>query len=360
MDHARVMHSEYMPWAKLHSHSRYNLAVSGMKDYPLADLPLELAEIQINAPGSYGYPPLLKALAQKFGLEPAQIAMANGTSMANHLAMAATFAAGEEVLIEHPVYELLLATARYLGAQVKRFERRHEDGFRLDPAAIDRALTPRTKLIVITNLHNPSSVLTDHETLRQIGALARRVGAKVLVDEIYLEAMFERAPASAVHLGSEFVVTSSLTKAYGLSGLRCGWILAEPALIEKIWRLNDLFGVNMPHAAERLSVLALAHLPAIAARAQQLLAANRPILHRFLDVRHDLQTLKPEFGTTVFPRLKSGRVDELCTRLREQHETTIVPGRFFEMPEHFRLGFTGETETLKTGLERLHHALDEL
>lgn len=186
------------------------------------------------------------------------------------------------------------------------------------------------------------------------------MGAKVLVDEVYLEAMFEDAPRSAIHLGEEFIVTSSLTKAYGLGGLRCGWILAEPAMAEKIWRLNDLFGVNMPHATERLSVLAFAHLERIAARARQLLDPNRPILNGFLETRGDLQTIKPEFGTRVFPKLKSGRVAELCWLLREKYETTVVPGSFFEMPAHFRIGITCATETLKAGLERLGKALDEL
>ncbi len=360
MAHARVLSSEYMPWAKLRSGSKYNLAVSGMRDYPLADLAAKIEDLEINAPGSYGYAPLLQAIAQKFAIRPEQVVVANGTSMANHLAMAAAFAPGDEILIEHPAYELLLATALYLGAKVKRFPRRFADGFRIDPEEVARAITPRTKLIVITNLHNPGSVLTDDETLKQIGEVARQVGAKVLVDEIYLEAMFEDAPRSAIHLGKEFLVTSSLTKAYGLGGLRCGWILAEPSFAEKIWRLNDLFGVNLPHATERLSLLAFAHLDRIAARARQLLDANRPILHHFLETRGELQTVKPEFGTTAFPMLKSGQVEELCLLLRNKYETTVVPGSFFEMPEHFRIGLTCATETLRGGLERLGNALEEL
>src|SRR6185503_2568683 len=100
-----------------------------------------------------------------------------------------------------------------------------------------------------------------------------------------------------------FVTTGSLTKAYGLSGLRCGWILAEPDLAEKMWRLNDIFGVIPAHPAERLSVVALNDLDRISARAKELLETNRVILNRFLDSRDDLQSQRPEFGTVVFPRL---------------------------------------------------------
>src|SRR5262249_33990062 len=156
-----------------------------------------------------------------------------GTSMANHLAMATVLERGDEVLIEHPVYDPLLNVARYLGAEIRRFYRRFEDGFRLDVEEIKRNLTAHTRLIVLTNLHNPSGVLTDNETLRQVGDLARSVGARVLVDEVYLEIMYEQQQDSAFRLGAEFIITSSLTKAYGLSGLRCGWILAEPQLARR-------------------------------------------------------------------------------------------------------------------------------
>jgi hypothetical protein len=123
--------------------------------------------------------------------------------------------------------------------------------------------------VVLTNLHNPSSAFTPPEDLRAVGDAARSVGGRVLVDEVYLEAHAVRGRpfGSAAHLGPEFVVTSSLTKAYGLSGLRCGWAVADPDLARRMWRLNDLFGVIPAHPAERLSVLALDRLARPSARA---------------------------------------------------------------------------------------------
>src|SRR6185503_10690673 len=129
------------------------------------------------------------------------------------------------------------------------------------PEAIREQITERTRLIVLTNMHNPSSVLTDNETLKEIGSLARNVGARVLVDEVYLEALFEDGPSSCVHLGPEFVATTSLTKG-------CGWILAEPELAQKFWLLKDIFDGVGPHPTERLSVVALKQLGRIAERAK--------------------------------------------------------------------------------------------
>lgn len=349
-----------MHWAKTRSQAKYNLALSGVLAYPLAELPVRVEDLEINGANAYGYEPLLAGLAAKFDVDPPCVVHAAGTSFANHLAMAALLEPGDEVLIEHPAYDPLLEVPRYLGAQIKRFARQFADGFRLDPVAIERQLTPQTRLLVLTNLHNPSGVFTTNETLAEIGELARRVGARVLVDEVYLEAMFEDAPPSSFHLGEQFIVTSSLTKAYGLSGLRCGWILAAPELATRMRRLNDIFGAVSPFPTDQLCVLALAHLEKIAARAKGMLTANRTLLAQFLDSRADLQTVRNDYGTTVFPRLLKGEVATLCARLREKYETAVVPGEFFEMPEHFRIGICCETKLLAAGLERLGAALDEL
>jgi len=355
----RTIHSEYMEWAKTRSHARFNLATSGVASYPLAELAVQLEDLELTGPSFYGYEPLQGALATKCAAPVECVVAATGTSMANHLAMAAMLEPGDEVLIEQPTYELLVTTARYLGADMRRFARRFEDGFRIDPGEIKRALTPRTRLIVLTNLHNPSGALTDDNTLRAIGELAGSVGARVLVDEVYLEASFGRVARSAFHLGEQFIVTSSLTKAYGLNGLRCGWVLATPQLAQAMWRLNDLFGVIPAHLAERLSVVALAQLDRIAARARTLIETNRALLDRFLDSRDDLEAVRPPFGTIVFPRLLRGSVDALSTLLRERFETTVVPGRFFEMAGHFRIGIGGNSTALAVGLDRLGAALDE-
>jgi len=349
-----------MWWAKSSSHSTYNLANSGLAGYSLADLPVKIEDLEINGTTFYGYEPLQKAIAEKSGVSTDCVVATNGASMGNFLALAATLDPGDEVLIEHPTYELLVSPAQYLGAEVKRFHRRFENSFSIDVSEIQKAVTARTRLIVLTNLHNPTSALVDEETLAAIGEIARHAGARVLVGEIYLDAMFEEAPRSAFHLGPEFIVTNSLTKVYGLSGLRCGWILAEPELAQRIWRLNDLMANIPPHAAERLSCIAMAQLGTIRERARNILDTNHNVLSTFLSHRDDLEAVYFPRGTVCFPRLRSGRVEALCALLREKYDTTVVPGEFFGMKDHIRIGLGCEIDVFAEGLSRLGLALDDL
>lgn len=353
--------SQFMHWAKTRPKVKYDLALSGILNLPFAELDPQLSDLELHSDNAYGYRPLVDALAVhcRVGRENV-VTVSGGTSMANHLAMAALLEHGDEVLIEQPTYDPLLAVAEYLGAKIKRFPRKFEDGFKIDIVDLEKWTTSRTRLIALTNLHNPSSALVDEATLRKIGELARSVGARVLVDEVYLEAMFENAPKSAVLLGTEFVATSSLTKGYGLSGLRCGWILAEAELAEKIRRLDDIFAASAPNVMERLSVSALNQLPKIAARAKSMLETNRRTLSNFFAARDDIEVVPTKFGTTSFPRLRNINADELCVLLLTKYEAAVVPGRFFESPQHIRIGMCCDPERFNAGVERLGKALDEL
>jgi len=354
------MSSTYMQWAKGHVDVKYNLAASGVMNYPLSMLPVKVEELEITGSSFYGYPPLQEALAYHCDVETDQVFSALGTSFANHIAMAALLEPGDEVLIEEPTYELLISTAQYLRASVKRFPRRVENEFQIIPKDIQKVISKKTKLIVITNLHNPSSALTDEKTLRHIVRIARSVKAHVLVDEVYLDAACDQSPQSAIHLGKEFIVTSSLTKVYGLSGLRCGWVLAEPRLVKKMWFLNDLFASIPPHPSELLSVIALQHLDTIRKWSRSILSKNQITLKELFLTRKDIQCFSPGFGTVVFPRLLKGKVDRLASILTQRYETAIAPGRYFEMPRYFRVGFGSKPELFRTGLQNLCRALDEL
>ena len=124
-----------------------------------------------------------------------------------------------------------------------------------------------------------------------------------------------------------------------------------------MWRINDLYGVNAAHPAEQLSVIALKHLSWIVARYEAVLETNRAILVEFLESRPELQVAKQPYGTVLFPRLRKGSVDSLCQVLRDQYDTSVVPGSFFEAPEHFRIFAGAETAELKEALNRLAHSL---
>ncbi len=350
----------YIEWAKLSAGARFNLAASGVQGVPLSELPVKLSDLELSAMGSYGYPPLLERLAKRYAVSTKNVVSAIGTSMANYLAMSAVLEPGDEVMIEQPTYDPMVEIARYLGASIKRLPRRPDNEFQVRLEDLQKIISSKTRLIVLTNLHNPSGVLLDEDTLREIGEVAKSVGARVLVDEVYLDLLFDRPQRSAFHLGEHFMVTSSLTKAYGLSGLRCGWILAAPELAERMWHQNDLFGNIPAHITDRLSVIALDHLETIRARAKSLLEANWKLLDRFLAEHQELDVVRPLGGTIIFPRAPGGDGDAFCKHLREKYETSAVPGRFFETPERIRLGIGNPTAEVEEGLKRLNQALRDI
>ncbi|MGH7024783.1 MAG: pyridoxal phosphate-dependent aminotransferase [Caulobacteraceae bacterium] len=353
----RSINSAYMRFAKLDTAARFNLASSGVADCALADIAPDAADLVLHGDNVYGWPPLAQAIADRFGVDPACVVIpGGGCSFANHLAMAAILAPGEEALIEAPTYELLVATLSYLGATIRTFPRTFETAWRLDPEIVARELSPATRLVVITNLHNPSSARAAEAEIRAIADAAP--GALVMVDEVYLELTFaDGAARTAFREDGNIVVTSSLTKAYGLSGLRCGWILAPAPLAERMRGLNDLFAAKPAHIAERLALVALGRLDELRERALALTDANRAAYREILGAHPALEQVPPEAGTIVFPKLKRGDAEGFFRLLKTRFETSVVPGHFFGAPEHIRIGLGGDPAMTREGLARLAEAL---
>jgi hypothetical protein len=348
-----------MHWAKFKPPVRYPLTTSEVPHFRMDSLPITMADLDLDGASHPRYLPLRERIGARYAVPVEQVVAADGTSMANFLAMAALISPGDEVLIERPTYEPLLGAASFLGAEIRRFERKSSDAFRLDPEIVGQHMCDRTRLIVITDLHNPSGALAHEDELRAVGKLAAERGARVLVDEVYLDSVVPPR-RSAVHLGPEFVITNSLTKVYGLSGLRCGWILAEPELAERMWRLNDLFGVNQAHPAERLACIAFDRIEKVIGDNPAMLERNRTLFNDFAADRTDIECMPAEHGITAFPRWAGGDTERLNDHLRDHYDTAVVPGGWFEMPEHFRAGFGLPTPAFEEALTRLGSALDDL
>lgn len=356
----RVVSSPYMHWAKTRSGAAYNLASSGLRGLTPAEFPFTLDDLSLNGSSFYGYPPLRDAVAAHAGVKPDQVFLSLGTSMANFVAMAALIEPGDEVIIEEPVYDLISCAAGFLEAKIQWLPRPESLAYQPDLDHLRRILSTQTRLVVLTNLHNPSSALLEPELLQDIGRLARAVGASVLVDEVYLDSAFGTDTRPANRFGREFVTTNSLTKVYGLSGLRCGWVIGEPEVIEKMWRLSDLFYGIPAHPAERLSVLAFSRLPELLERSRTILARNVELVNEFLANRGELECPRARHGVTIFPKLTGVTVDRFCEHLRHHYETTVVPGHFFGQVDHFRLSFGVDEAVLVEGLRRIGLALDDL
>lgn len=352
-------HAPYMEWAKSRPAARFDLAISNVLACSVDDLPGAADAIALNGRNDNGYAPLLEAIGKRYGVDPAHVTTAQGASGANLLVCAALLSPGDDVLVESPGYDPLMGAPRLLGANVVRFERRFEDGWRLDPARVASALTPRTRLVIVTSPHNPTGVMADPDAVKEVGRLVAARGAHLLVDEVYLDSSgADILPAA--RYGDSFISTSSLTKSYGLAGLRCGWILSSPAVAERLRRTRDVVDGTGSIVAERLSVLAFQHLDALLERARNLLATNSAILTTFLESRQDLECVRPQGGTVAFPKIR-GLEDTtgFVERLLAERETAVVPGRFFDAPAHIRIGFSGATDALKEGLARLATALNQ-
>jgi aspartate/methionine/tyrosine aminotransferase len=353
----------YMRWAKTRPGVTYDLASSGLMPVTtrelLGDTSAEDA-FEISGPTDEGFVPLREAIAARYATTAERVSIAAGASGANFQVMLALLEPGDDVLIETPAYDPLIAAARAAGANVVHFERSWSNGFALDPYAVRTALTPSTKLIVISNAHNPSGAMARPDALGQVGVMAEAIGARVLVDEVYAEAQHDDGalPAPAATLGDVFVSTSSLTKAYGLAGLRCGWIIASPALSDRVRAIRDIIDGSGPYVAERLSLTAFQQIDRLKSRARQILAENLSIVRAMARSHPRLEWLEPAAGTTAFPRVKGvDDTSDFVERLIRDHDTIVVPGRFFQAPQHIRIAFGGSADMVREAVRRLDLAL---
>jgi aspartate/methionine/tyrosine aminotransferase len=338
----------------------YNLMGSNLLHCSVDDLPGARERLELDGFHEEGYEPLLEAIALRYGLPVDRVSLATGASGANFLVGGALLRPGDEVLVERPVYDPLLGIPRFLDARIRRFDRTFEDGFQVDPVRVAEAITPETRLIIITNLHNPTGALTSSDRLVAVGEMAEKVGAKVLVDEVYLDSVPGEVPPPAASLSPAFISTSSLTKAYGLSGLRAGWILGSSEVAERCRRVRDLVDGVGVFPSELMATIAFENLSSLRARARSILDPNFELLNDFVESRPQLEWVQPKGGSVGFPRI--GGVEDVSTFvevLRERYETGVVPGHFFEAPSHFRVALGGESAVLAKGLERLGDALDQ-
>jgi aspartate/methionine/tyrosine aminotransferase len=215
--------------------------------------------------------------------------------------------------------------------------------------------------VIVTNTHNPSGVAASREALAEIGRIADACGARVLVDEVYLDAAFLAGETAAATRSEVFISTNSLTKAYGLAGLRCGWVIAAPDVVHRIRRTRDVVDGVGAFPAERIATVAFAHLDRLRARARTLLERNGTAVRTFLRSRPELEWVDPPAGSIVFPRLRGAAdAEPFITCLLSDYQTAVVPGRFFEAPAHFRIAFGGRPDILAGGLKRIGQACDTL
>lgn len=307
-----------------------------------------------------GNPHLLATLAARYGVDEQCILPTTGVCNGVAQILAGLVAPGDHVLVETPGFDVLADLARLAGAEVEPAPRSGAT-FAFDPEDLRKRLRPDTRLVIVTNLHNPSGHHLDEAALKALAAVAATVGAHVLVDEVYADFAEEKGDLPAARLAPNLISVNSLTKVFGLFSLRCGWIVTTRATARRIANASAgrEFGVSkLTHA---LGALVLEKPAPFEAHWRKVLETSRPVVERHLAAMQADELIEgdlPPYGCIAFPRIV-GHDDtrKLAEILWRDHDIVTAPGEFFGQAGHMRLGFGVPAPTIDRGLAKLHEAL---
>ena len=370
------------PFALERLQSRYehqveiNLSESGVEPLRLEELlpPDDVGRL-LREPLGYtqtnGTVELRELVATDFpAASAAQVLITAGSAEANFLACWRLVEPGDEVVVLHPNYLQTHLLAAAHGAHIRPWPLRLDGAggaARWAPAleALDALVTARTRLVVLCNPNNPTGARLTGAEVDAVCAAAARHGAWVLSDEVYRGAERDASlTASAWGRYERAVVTGGLSKAYGLAGLRIGWVVAPTALAADLWSRRDFTTIAPAALSDRLARLALA--PAtrrrLLTRARQRIAAHYVVVRDWLAATGaGLTLVPPEAGAIAFVRYPHAIESEaLATRLRQTASVLVAPGAHFGLEGYFRIGFGGEAAALRAGLDRLGRLLASL
>jgi hypothetical protein len=320
---------------------------------------------------SNGTPELRRAIASLYpGATEDHVEVTNGGSEANYLAVWHLVEPGDEVVMMVPNYMQAWGLARGFGARLRPWAlgEREAGGrrrWRPDLDELASLVSNRTKLLLICNPNNPTGARLDAADLDAIAAIAGRHGAWVLADEIYRGAELDgRETPSMWGRSDRVIITSGLSKAYGLPGLRIGWIVGPPPLVASLWSYHDYTTIAPGALSDHLARLALD--PPVRARILErtrgIIRTNYGVVRDWLGGHGDaFDHIAPEAGAIAYVKYRQGiNSTELVTRLRDAHSVLIVPGDHFHMDGYLRIGFGSQTDYLIEGLRRLHVLLEDL
>jgi aspartate/methionine/tyrosine aminotransferase len=347
----------------------WNLAESGVHPLRLEELAVseedraalfgqELGYTQTN-----GTHELRAAIASMYPeARPELIEVTNGGSEANCIALWHLVEPGDEVVMMLPNYMQMRGLARGLGAVVRAWRLVEEaTRWRVDIETLDAMVSPATKLILLCNPNNPTGArLTAHE-LNEICRVASRVGAWIVSDEIYRGAELDSVETPTIWGRYErAIVTSGLSKAFGLPGLRIGWVVGPPGLIDELWGVHDYTTIAPGALNDRLARVALARRDFVLARTRGIVAANYPLVRKWIEGRAPALThVAPEAGAIVFVRYRQPiNSTALVERLRDDQSVLLVPGDHFEMDGYLRIGFGNHPAHLSSALDLVAEVLD--
>lgn len=347
-------------------HATYNLAYSNIQGLTIqeyksfTDVPFS-DRFELGSNAQYGANELKKVLCSMYNCTSGNIVTTTGASEANFLVFSSLLGKGDECIVEQPGYQPMWLTPEMLGARWIPWFRPFDHRFSVQIDTLEDLITGKTKLVVLTNLHNPSGVLTNHTTLETVAKIAADHGIFVLVDEIFLAGSFLPQPSS---FGiPNVIVTSSTTKIYGLGGLHCGWLIAP----EEKARCCQNMKAHTTGAASYTSEIMTAHIldaarDDVIKRFQKRATTNLTYLKKWMDNHQNyFHWIEPDGGIVCFPKYTMNIPSiELCTYLLQTHRILMNPGSYFNQDGFVRLSYGGDTIKLKEALDALEKGLDSL
>lgn len=351
----------YLIWAKRHRRARYELTISGMNPASMEDFGADARNVDLRVVGDYGHPRLIELLAERYGVDPLGVVPVPGASSAIFVALGALADRSRPLVMERPVYEPVVRVARFLRLPIIWLDRKPEQNYAVDDGQIQRLLKGGAGGVFLTNAHNPSGQIVDRAAMAAIASQCQKYDARLFVDEVYLDFPHVNLGTpcwTAAGLPGPVAAMNSLTKVYGLGGLRMGWILTTPALARHLRRFMDHLSVENSAPSSSLAVRAMENLHRLEARTRTLYERNSPILRQWL-ADHSELTGYANHGTVFqWVRLPEGlKSGPFCVELYRKHDTRVVPGEFFGCPDHVRVSMATTLEDLRGGLSRFSQLL---
>lgn len=336
-----------------HARAQYDLSSSDMHGERLSYFGgLEDCDLSVSHVG--GGEELRSELARAYGGRADDYIVTAGASEANFAVCAALLEAGDRVLVERPTYQPLEAIPRGLGAAVTRLERPEADHYRLTADGIRTALPHDLRLLVLTNLNNPTGASLDPDLVHALADLAQERGFYVFIDETFRELAFDRPLPTIAGLNERTIVTSTLSKFYGAGGLRIGWVRAVAAVRERLQSVLDYLSATPAGPSEMVAASVLRSREKIASRNRRLIEEGRKVAREWAASEPGLVWHEP-VGHLTFPGV-GGDTLELADLLIREFSTFIAPAESFGLTGHFRLNIGIGAEKLEEGLRRVSKA----
>lgn len=340
----------------------YDIGESGMKFFSLRDLEVDLQKVDLRYGYHVGHPDLRRLIAEQYtGCTWENVAITTGASEANFSVVARLVGPKDHIVVEHPTYPALYEVPRSLGLNLTLFKLKWNDEFRPDLDELRRLVKPNTKLITLTHPNNPTGSVISEELLKEAVEIAEETGAYLMVDETYRDLMFDKPPPLAATLSDKAISLTSMSKVWGVPGIRIGWAVGDSSIVEGIRTVREQITICNSSLGEAISKSILRKRETLLSRLRKHMLDNYSIVKDWMESQEWLEWVEPRSGVVCAPRLsRGGSTDELCKLLVTKYRTFIVPCSTMELDGHFRLGFGGEKEELTRGLEQLEKALREL